>query len=212
MENVIKKNSGWTSHEMQMLNHVEVFIHKPGIMKKGEKLLTELGEGMMEELSRSKINFPPGTKLDKTQLARGENNNGFPFLSLDIPQMFSRTEMFTFRTLFWWGHYLGFSLILKGERLPLYANKLIQNINNPAWSDVYLATTPTPWEWIRTDQNFKRISEAEEGQLKSIIESINHIKVMRFFPIDDPSFASLDWTAKGISAWKDLSSLAGVLE
>ncbi len=191
-----------------MLNHVEVFLHKPGIMKKGEDLLNALGEGIMDELTRSKVPFPPGTKLDKPQLARGENNKGFPFLSLDVPQMFTKTEMFTFRTLFWWGHYLGFSLILKGELLPRYTDKLIENMSDPAWSDVYLASTPTAWEWSLTDSNFKRVSESSGEELKKTIQSIDHIKVMRFFPMNGSGFSSLDWTAQGISAWKDLSRLA----
>lgn len=193
---------------MEMLNHVEVFLHKPGIMKKGEDLLNALGEGIMDELTRSKVPFPPGTKLDKPQLARGENNKGFPFLSLDVPQMFTKTEMFTFRTLFWWGHYLGFSLILKGELLPRYTDKLIENMSDPAWSDVYLASTLTAWEWSLTDSNFKRVSESSGEELKKTIQSIDHIKVMRFFPMNDSGFSSLDWTAQGISAWKDLSRLA----
>lgn len=209
MKNSFEENPNWTSHEMEMLNHVEVFIQKPGIMKKAEQFLNALGEEMIQKLAQSKIPFPAGTKLNKTQLARGENNKGFPFLSLDIPQMFSKTEMFTFRTLFWWGHYLGFSLILKGENLPRYADKLIGNKNNPAWSDIYLAATPTPWEWSRTDQNFKKVPSASDEELQNIIETVGYIKVIRFFPINAPSFASLDWVSEGITAWKDLSSLAG---
>ena len=80
MENAFEENPNWTSHEMEMLNHVEVFKQKPGIMKKGEHFLNALGEGMIQELTRSKIAFPEGTKLNRTQLARGENNKGFPYL------------------------------------------------------------------------------------------------------------------------------------
>ena len=146
MDKTFEEKPNWTSREMEMLNHVEVFLQKPSIMKKGEHFLNALGEEMIQELTSSKIAFPVETKLNKTQLARGENNKGFPYLSLDIPQMFSKTKMFTFRTLFWWGHYLGFSLILKGEDLPKYAGKLCENKTNPTWSNVYLAITPTPWE------------------------------------------------------------------
>ena len=203
-----EENSIWTSHEMEMLTHVEVFLHKPAIMKKGERFLNALGEGMIQELTRSKLSFPSGTRRDKTQLARGENNNGFPFLSLDIPQMFSKTQMFTFRTLFWWGHYLGFSLILKGEQLPRYTGKLIANKNNPAWKDVYLATTPTPWEWTWSDRNFKKIHATSGEELQSLIETIGYIKIIRFFPMSDPAFIALNWLEAGITAWKDLSSIA----
>jgi len=207
MENEFAKNLIWSSHEMEMLSHVEVFLHKPGIMKKGEQYLKALGDGMMRELAQCKLPFPSGTKLEKTQLTRGENHNGFPYLSLDIPQMFSKTEMFTYRTLFWWGHYLGFSLILKGNELSRYADNLLIEKNNSMWSDVYLAAAPTPWEWTRTDQNFKNIHATSGEELRQIIETIEYIKVIRFFPVNDKSFASMDWVETGISTWRDLSRI-----
>ncbi len=208
MNEMSEENSHWTSHEIEMLNHVEVFIHKPAIMKKGEQFLNALGEGMKHELTLTNLSLPSATKRDKTQLARGENNKGFPFLSLDIPQMFSKTEMFTYRTLFWWGHYLGFSLILKGELLPKYMGKLIKYKDNPAWSDVYLSITPTPWEWVWNDRNFKKIHAASGEELQSLIETIGYIKIIRFFPMSDPAFISLNWLEAGITAWRDLSSIA----
>jgi hypothetical protein len=200
--------SNWTAHELEMLNHVEVFLYKPNIMKKGESFLNSLGEGLIQELANSRIAFPSGTKLEKTQLARGENNQGFPFLSLDIPQMFSKTEMFTYRTLFWWGHYLGFSLILKGPHLLRYTGKLITNKNSLAGSNVYLATTPTPWEWSLDEQNFKKIDDLLDEEIQSLIETIEYIKIIRIFPMNEPSFKSLNWVEAGITAWKDLSSIA----
>lgn len=207
MKEVSDKNSNWTSHEIEMLNHVEVFIHKPAIMKKGERFLNAFSEGMIQELAGNKIAFPPGTKLDKSQLARGENNNGFPFLSLDIPQMFSKTEMFTFRTLFWWGHYLGFSLILKGDHLTRYTQGLITNKARLREADVYLAITNTPWEWSLNDRNFLKINTASDGEIREIIQTIEYIKIIRFYPMSDSSFKSLDWVEAGIAAWKDLSSI-----
>ena len=175
--------SPWTPHEIEMLNHVEVFLHKPAIMKKGEYLLNEFGQRMIQALEQSKIAFPSGTKLDKTQLARGENNKGFPFLSLDIPQMFSKTEMFTYRTLFWWGHYLGISQILKGQHVTRYTSKLIANKNNLAGSNIFLATTPTTWEWSLDEKNFKKIDDLPDEEIQSLIENIEHIKIIRIFPM-----------------------------
>ena len=68
MEKMFKENYNWTSHEMEMLNHVEVFLHKPDIMKKGERFLNTLGEAMIQELTRSKLSFPSGTKREKNSV------------------------------------------------------------------------------------------------------------------------------------------------
>lgn len=208
MENGIERISQWSSHEISLLNHVEVFLNKPGIMKKAEQYLNALGDAIIRDLAQNKIPLPPETKREKFQLTRGENHKGFPYLSLDIPQMFTKTEMFTYRTLFWWGHYLGFALILKGKDLPRYTGNLIKEKNNSHLDNVYLAATPTPWEWSLTEQNYKKVSDASEEELKTIIETIEHIKLIRIYPMDAESFAELDWVTAGISTWKDLSKIA----
>jgi len=208
MKNTKEENHRWSAHEMKMLTHVEVFLHKPALMKKAEDLLKTLEQSMVEELADSRVDLPPGTRQTSAHLVRGENHNGFPFLSLDIPQMFSKTEMFTYRTLFWWGHYLGFALILKGKNLPSYTDHLIQNKGDSVWSNAYLATAPTPWEWSRTDQHFKNVHTASEDELRGAVASIDYIKLCRFYPVDDASFPSLDWTVAGIDAWRNFSRIA----
>ncbi|GIS84140.1 MAG: hypothetical protein CM1200mP16_04400 [Nitrospina sp.] len=91
----------------------------------------------------------------KNQIARGENHNGFPYLSLDYPQNFSqKKEMLTMRTLFWWGHYLGFSFILKGEKLSIYLERLIENCHKKSYKNIYVSIAPDPWEWEIIDENF----------------------------------------------------------
>ena len=207
MENDSGTSSYWSGHEIALLNHVEVFQHKPGIMKKAEHLLNALGEGMILELRDCNIPFPPETKKDKVQLARGENNKGFPYLSLDVPQMFSKTEMFTYRTLFWWGHYLGFSLILKGKDLPRYTENLLREKEDSLGQEVYLSVAPNPWEWEQGDENFKSVQQTSGEELRKNIENIDYIKVIRFYPLNDETFPSLNWVEAGISTWRDLSKI-----
>jgi hypothetical protein len=207
MDQNTEKHSQWSSHELDLLNHVEVFLHKPKIMKKAERYLNALGEEMIRELAQSRISFPAETKLEKVQLTRGENHKGFPYLSLDIPQRFSKMEMFTYRTLFWWGHYLGFSLILKGDDIPRYTSSLLNNKTTDHFHNVYLAAAPTPWEWSLTAQNFTKISDTSGEELRKIVEEVDYIKLLRFYPVNSESFAELDWVTAGVTAWRDLSTI-----
>ena len=115
----------WSPLEIKLFNTIDVFAHKPAIIKKAEDNLTLLKQTIVKELANGSHPCPPETDTIKGQIVRGENHKGFPFISLDMPQMFSKTQMFTFRTLFWWGHYLIFSLILKQNDLTSIANNLI---------------------------------------------------------------------------------------
>jgi hypothetical protein len=193
----------WRPKDLEMISHVEVFQNKPAILKKVESRLTKLKEAMALELLPCVDQLPSGTNIEKGQIARGENHNGFPFLSLDIPQNFSKTEMYTYRTLFWWGHYLGFSLILKGDKLKTYFQRLAENCSEPHFQNIYLSHTSTPWEWRLGQQYFIPVSDQQAWAEKSNL--LDYMKIMRFYSIDDASFKELDWTEAGVKFWRDMS-------
>lgn len=193
----------WQLKDMEMISHVEVFLNKPAILKKVENRLTNLKDAMAIELLSCAHQLPSGTDIEKGQIARGENHNGFPFLSLDIPQKFSKTEMYTFRTLFWWGHYLGFSMILKGDKLNTYFQRLKDNCMEPPFLDIYLSIARNPWEWRMDKKFFIPVSEHPAWVEQSAKQ--DYMKIMRIHPIADDSFRELDWTQAGIKFWKDVS-------
>jgi len=197
---------GWCAKDLELINHLEVFQHKPTLLKKVENRLNKLKEAMVEELVSCAPRLPPGTDIEKGQIARGENHNGFPFLSLDIPQNFSKTTMFTFRTLFWWGHYLGFSLILKGEELKTCFQNLSTLRNEPPFQNIYLSLAPTPWEW--REKYFTPVGNISEQEWSDKIELVDYMKIMRFYPTADASFKELDWTQAGIKFWRDITPIS----
>jgi hypothetical protein len=201
------KSPIWSDHDIQMINTVDVFLHKPAIMKKVEQRLNDLNQALIAELATDHRNFPDGIDVIKGQIARGENHKGFPFISLDMPQFFTKQDMFTFRTLFWWGHCLVFSLILKGDKLSHYLDTLLQQQQEPAWQDTHIAITPTPWEWNLSTENYIELPTQDIDYLQKQIKQIQFIKLCRFYPANSPSFATMNWTTHGLAAWKDLSGI-----
>ncbi|MBI4382423.1 MAG: hypothetical protein HY579_00135 [Nitrospinae bacterium] len=198
----------WSANEMRLLRMTELFQLKPAIMKKAESYLDELKNALALELTQG--TYPPGAELTNGRLTRGENNKGFPFLSLDIPQLFTKTEYFTFRALFWWGHYLGFSLILKGKKLPEQTANLLANQKQAVCRDIYLSCAPTPWEWERTEDNFKNLYDTPGGEIRGIVESVQYLKLCRFYPFDEPGFDALEWAPLGVQTFRDFNGLTAV--
>ena len=195
--------ASWTEKELRLINHVEVFQAKPAILKKVENRLITLQKSLGEEITLAPL--PQGVDLIRNQIARGENHNGFPYLSLDYPQNFSKTEMFTFRTLFWWGHYLGFSLILKGEHLQKYVNRLLENRNTETFKDIYVSLAPNPFEWEINEANFSLTSQSSPNDLHKKIIELDYLKIIRVFSVTNEKFITLNWTQAGLQFWKDLT-------
>ena len=200
-------DSGWSENELKLINVVDVFLHKPAIMKKVEAHLTQLKEALAADLAAHPKPYPQGTDLAQGQIARGENHKGFPFISLDLPQNFSKTEFFTYRTLFWWGHYLAFALLLKGPRLPEYLKCLLQNRQQSGGKEVFVARHPSPWEWEWTEENYFKVNQASEEEIQTLIDNIGYIKLVKFFPLAEPSFANLDWATAGVDTYRGLVAL-----
>ena len=197
----------WSPLEVKLLNTVDIFLHKPSIIKKAETNLTTLKQEIIKTLSQAPHPCPPESDIAKGQIVRGENHKGFPFISLDMPQMFSKSQMFTYRTLFWWGHDLIFSLILKQENQAPLIEKLIQLKEHPEWKDIQLATAPTPWEWERDFKNFTPLFGASEIKIRNTINSIKYIKLCRFYSLASPEFPELNWADAGLATWKTLSRI-----
>ena len=201
------KSSAWSEKELRLVNHVEVFQNKPTILKKVEQRLITLQKELAQEVNLISANLPSGIDLVKNQIARGENHNGFPYLSLDYPQNFSKKEMLTMRTLFWWGHYLGFSFILKGEKLSMYLERLIENCHKKSYKNIYVSIAPDPWEWEIIDENFVLASQLETESPQKIVCSLDYLKIIRVFSVKSQNFKTLDWSEVGVQFWKDLAPL-----
>jgi len=200
-------SASWSPLEVKLLNTVDIFLYKPAIMKKAEANLTALKQELIKTLSQAPHPCPPESDLVKGQIVRGENHKGFPFISLDMPQMFSKSQMFTYRTLFWWGHDLIFSLILKQENQAPLIEKLIQLKEHPDWKDIQLAIGPTPWEWKKDTNNFIPLFGTSDIKIRNTINSVKYIKLCRFYSLSSSEFSKLNWADAGLATWKTLSSI-----
>ena len=200
-------SADWSPVEVKLLNTVDVFLHKPAIMKKAEANLTALKQEVIKTLSQAPHPCPPESDIVKGQIVRGENHKGFPFISLDMPQMFSKSQMFTYRTLFWWGHDLIFSLILKQDNQDPLIEKLIQLKEHPEWEDIQLAIAPTPWEWEKDMNNFVPLFGTSDIKIRDTINSVKYIKICRFYSLASSEFPKLNWADAGLATWKTLSSV-----
>jgi len=200
--------SAWSDTEWRLIRERELFLHKHDILKKAEVRLLGLKDRMIDVLAENPGPVPLGTDLKRGKITRGENNKGFPFISLDIPQFFTKEEYFTYRVLFWWGHYLGYSLVLKGPRLDDFFTQLKARREEPQFADIWIARHTSPWEWENADGNFAPIQQPSNEELGNWIETIQYIKVIRMFPVDAPGFTELDWAEEGVRTYRDLIRLA----
>jgi len=150
-------------------------------------LLQQLHRDLEPELAAADLIAPKGFDRRVSQLVKGEHLGDFPYLYLDFPKFFSHEEKFTFRTLFWWGHFFVFSWIVQGTALRQYKANLLDHYERLADKGLYLLMTESLWEWGNTSDNLLEIRSDNREAVATSLEARSFLKLHRYIDFDHPA-------------------------
>ena len=75
------------------------------------------------------------------KISRGEQYQGFPYVILDYPRIFSSADVFAIRCFFWWGHFFSITLHLKGKYATQYLHKMQQALAAQQLNDFWVSVS-----------------------------------------------------------------------
>ncbi|MCC7141495.1 MAG: hypothetical protein IT349_05270 [Candidatus Eisenbacteria bacterium] len=149
-------------------------------------------EGLRHRLARhleaGRYLAPANADWRHGRIGRGEYLGDMPYTYLDIPRHFEAESAFTFRTLFWWGHGVSFSLILGGQHLQEYRARLVRNLAVLSALEVHIAAGESPWDWERGPGHTLRLATGQESELLRLFRTQTFLKCARFLDFDEPEF------------------------
>lgn len=178
----------FTPDERSLIKDISFFRAKVVIGKKIKETLVTLHEALKEEIALSSFLAPEGVDLQTGQFVKGEHLQDFPYQYLDFPKLFSHTEKFTFRSLFWWGHYFVFAFILEGAYLDQYKKNLITSYGNLADRGLSISLAPTPWEWRNHPELLLEIRSDNKETVLEAVSARPWLKIQRIIDFDHPLF------------------------
>ncbi len=120
-------------------------LTKNAVLKKVELLFGALSERIRHSVTELGLNESP-LFVSGPKIARGEKYQGLPWIMLDYPRIFSRTDTCAIRCFFWWGHYWTVTLQLAGIYLDQHKQSVktfVQEINEKNW---YLSVGEDQWQ------------------------------------------------------------------
>lgn len=135
-----------TPDELALISSRTPFELKLQATEKLKALMAAVRETLLAELHPAHLLCPEQTDFERGQIAKGENYEGYPYVMLDFPKCFRQGEIFTYRTMFWYGHYFIFSLLLAGRHLPIYFERLDQHFETLATAGLLIAKADL-WDW-----------------------------------------------------------------
>lgn len=133
--------------------------------------MEQIRVALLDEIRPQELLAPDTTDFLKGQIAKGENYEGYPYVMLDFPKQFGKESIFTFRTLFWYGHSLIFSVILAGAHLQAYRQKFERHYEGLCKASLYFGIEDV-WDWreqacvLLTQENKAQLLQLEQPFLK----------------------------------------------
>lgn len=145
---------------------------------------------------------PEALRKSGGKISRGENYHTYAYRVLDCPSVFRKEDIFTFRTLVLWGHYIGFHLLLTGAFKEQYQEKLIAEYGR-LQGDFWLSREDIPWQWLLNEAEQVPLAGLEADALREILAARKFLKVSVYLPLS--RYAELP--ATGAALWQQWQQL-----
>lgn len=174
-----------TQKEFTYLSDTDFLLTKKSIQQKINTLLVRTEEILKMFIQESSLRFPEGMRQKAGKIAKGENYRGLPYQVLDYPRLFHRKDIFSLRTMCWWGHFFSTTLHLQGKSWHGYRPHIISQYPRMLEKELYLCVHSHPWEYHRGEDNFLLVSRMQEKELKQRLSEMPFLKIAAFLPLEE---------------------------
>ncbi len=175
----------FSKKEIEFLRDLHFFELKTAISQKIIRLFCEIEADLKTTIKESSFTFPVNVFQKGGKISKGENYNNYPYFVLDYPRLFSRKDIFSFRSVLWWGNYLSNNFLIAGQSLDRYREHLLKKIpdmHNTAWK---ICIESTPWRLENDDSNLVELSSLGIRKTSIILKSHPFIKLSAIYHLED---------------------------
>jgi len=147
--------------ELLLVQNADLLLTKNRIIEKVHEMFGSLSLEV-QNLFNSYSFLTPEISVVPPKISKGENYKGLPYLMLDYPRYFGKTDTFAIRTMFWWGHFFSTTLHLKGKYKDEFVPGLKEQLSDFAEHHFYLCINQDEWRHDFEADNYIPIRDATE--------------------------------------------------
>lgn len=165
--------------ELALANDASILLTKNRIIQKVYELFGELSTAYTQKMNAFEL--PASISNSSPKISRGENYLGLPWVMLDQPRHFNNGDIFSIRTMFWWGHHFAIYLIVKGEMLPARLNEeALKGMQQEGWC---LSLSEDPWTHHFEPDVMQPMNGLDDDTIASTIRRNGMLKVGHALPL-----------------------------
>ncbi|MAX25960.1 MAG: hypothetical protein CMJ19_15795 [Phycisphaeraceae bacterium] len=185
-----------TEEEFKVLQDHQFLLTKQEVSNKIISYLAEIERKVHQQIEVMDFDFPSRAFLRSGKISKGENYKSLPYYILDYPRMFSKTDVFAFRSMLWWGQSYNCTLHLSGQPLERARKQLIERLEKE--HNIYFCVHPNPWEYHYEQSNYKLVTDLNKNEIIHHIDQHHFIKISRKIPLEKWDYFS-DFTLKSLN-------------
>ena len=173
----------FSTQELDIASEPITLLIKNRVMEKMTDLFAEAEVRTKHLLKEQLSEIPLEVNLTNGKISKGENYKFLPYVILDYPAFFSKTDVFAVRSMFYWGNFYSFTFQLKGEYLERFGNSALAVFSRT--KDAYFCVNSTEWEYLYSDYNYKLLSEVSSAEIENQIKENQFIKLSVKYPVEE---------------------------
>lgn len=183
----------FSKKELDYLQDTDFLLTKQQITTKVYGLLETTQESLKAVSDSLDFAFPAGVDHIRGKISKGEQYRQLPYLVLDFPKLFSRADVFAFRTMFWWGNEFSCTMLLAEASWNKYRANIAQSVPSLG-ADWYIGVHQTPWEHHFGEDNYLPLASFSPKALQQHLQKMPFLKLSCKLSLNQwqqlPAFAS----------------------
>jgi hypothetical protein len=172
-----------SAEELQLVTNTQWILTKRVIIDKVNLLFGNLSIVFSNHVVANDFFLQPAIVQSTPKIAKGENYLQLPYVLLDYPRCFDKENIFTIRTMFWWGNFFSITLHLSGKYKQTFETALQKNIQSLMQHDFYVCINEDEWQHHFKADNYMPVNKLTPGEIYSITQR-RFIKAAIKFPLE----------------------------
>jgi hypothetical protein len=173
----------FSDEEMEAMQNARFFEVKKDVVQKVMELFAVLERNLKKEIAGLDFQFE-NLEVQTGKIFKGESYKNLPYIVLDYPKLFSADNVFTFRSMFWWGNEFSFTLHLQGRALEKLHPVIRKNIDTLLDKGFYFCVNHSPWQYAFTEDNYIPLEKVVDSEFPETL-SREFIKLSRKIQLDE---------------------------
>ncbi len=169
--------------ELDLIHNQEIILAKRKATGKIRQVLEGVEQALVPVMN--KFTLPEEVAARSGKISSGENYLGLPYLVLDYPRLFSRSSVFAFRTMFWWGNFFSGTLHIGGKSFDLLKPYLRGAISDLKDENLYFAIGDDPWQYHYEITNYQLLTKLVSYQIDHYLDHRKFIKLSKKWSLQD---------------------------